>query len=158
MTTVILYSIAGLGLIFSLLKSRGKTKESARTAGKMLIGTIPQIVGIMALIGLFLALIPADIIKEVLGGDSEILSTIYGAVIGAITIIPAFIAFPLSKSLVESGAYIVSVAAFLTTLTMVGFATFPIEVRHFGAKFALSRNILSLFSAIGIAMVMGVFL
>ncbi len=65
------------------------------------------------------------------------MSGLYGAMIGTITIIPAFIAFPLADSLVESGANLVAVAAFITTLTMVGFTTLPIEIEHFGKNLLL---------------------
>jgi uncharacterized membrane protein YraQ (UPF0718 family) len=71
---------------------------------------------------------------------------------------PAFIAFPLSKSLYLSGAHLVAIAAFLTTLTMVGLATFSIEAKHFGKKFTLARNGVSFAAALLIALGMGVFL
>jgi len=83
---------------------------------------------------------------------------LYGALIGTVTIIPAFIAFPLSSSLVRGGAYLVAVAAFITTLTMVGFATIPIEIEHFGKKFTFTRNMLSFIFAIFISLGMGVLL
>jgi uncharacterized membrane protein YraQ (UPF0718 family) len=157
-TTIILYFIAFGILLLSLLKSKEKTKEGMKSGAGMALSTVPEILGIMALVSLLLAFLPPETIKTVLGGKSEFLSTLYGAGIGTITIIPAFIAFPLSKTLVDNGAYIVSVAAFLTTLTMVGFATYPIEAKHFGRKFALLRNAFSFVAAIVIALGMGVIL
>jgi len=53
---------------------------------------------------------------------------------------------------------IMPAVAFLTTLTMVGIATFPLETREFGLKFAFIRNGLSFVFAIAIALVMGVIL
>jgi uncharacterized membrane protein YraQ (UPF0718 family) len=52
----------------------------------------------------------------------------------------------------------VPAVAFLTTLTMVGVVTYPLESREFGAQFALTRNVLSFISALMIAAVMGVIL
>ena len=46
--------------------------------------------------------------------------------------------------------------AFLTTLTMVGIVTFPLERREFGLKFTITRNALSFVFAMVIALVMGV--
>ena len=46
--------------------------------------------------------------------------------------------------------------AFLTTLTMVGVVTFPLEKKEFGVKFTAVRNGLSFLFAIIIAYVMGV--
>lgn len=112
----------------------------------------------MALIGLLLALIPPETIKKLLGSSSRLMSTFWGAIIGTVTIIPGFIAFPLSKSLYQSGAYLMAIAAFITTLTMVGFATSPIEIKYFGKKFTLYRNVLSFVLAMFIATGIGVIL
>jgi len=73
-------------------------------------------------------------------------------------LIPAFVAFPLVGSFVDVGASIIPAVAFLTTLTMVGIVTFPLEKKEFGFKFSLVRNILSFISALLIAAVMGVIL
>lgn len=158
MTTIVLILCALAFLIFSVVKSREKTWESIRIARKMFFNTFTEVIGIMALVGLLLALLPPEQIRRILGGESELLSTLYGALIGTVTIMPAFIAFPLAKSLVSQGAYLITIAAFLTTLTMVGFATFPLEVRHFGRRFALIRNGLSFVLALVIAFGMGVIL
>ncbi|HPE70283.1 MAG TPA: permease [Thermotogota bacterium] len=158
MTTIILLSIAGGFFSWSLLKDRSKTKESVKIARGLFLSTALQVAGVLALVSLFLALIPPELIRKVMGSANETASIIWGSVIGTITIIPAFIAFPLSKSLVQSGAALTAIAAFLTTLTMVGFATFPIEKGYFGTKFAILRNLFSFLAAISIALLMGVML
>jgi len=68
------------------------------------------------------------------------------------------VAFPLVGSFVNVGASIIPAVAFLTTLTMVGIVTFPLEKKEFGFKFALVRNLLSFVAALVIAMAMGVIL
>ncbi len=157
-STILLIVLTIIALIVSFLKDRGKTLNSLWSAKGRLLDTMTQIFGILALIGLLLAIIPESYIKSVLGNQSVTLSTLYGAIIGAITIIPAFIAFPLSASLVKGGAHLVAVAAFITTLTMVGFATMPVEIKHFGKKFTFTRNLFSFILAIFIALGMGVIL
>ena len=127
-------------------------------AKRQLLGTVGQIGAILALVGWVLAMIPESYIRAVMGGSSAFLSTVYGAVIGTVTILPAFVAFPLAASLIERGAHVIAVAAFVTTLTMVGFATFPIEVRHFGMRFALLRNAASFVAALLIALGMVILL
>ncbi|NQT58319.1 MAG: permease [Bacteroidetes bacterium] len=158
MTTIIIIILAIGLLLFSVIKSKKKTKESLLVAKKLFLNTFAEVAGVMALVGLVLAFLPPDLIKQLLGGPSKMLSTIFGALIGTITIMPAFIAFPLAKSLYESGAHLVTIAAFLTTLTMVGVATYPIEVRHFGKRFTLARNGISFGMALVIALGMGVLL
>jgi hypothetical protein len=55
----------------------------------------------------------------------------------------AFIAFPLAGAFLRQGADVRSVAAFVTTLVMVGVATTPLEIKFFGRKFTSWRNGLS---------------
>lgn len=158
MNTVILVIIAVAFLTWSAFKSKEKTKESLILSKNLLVKTFIEIIGVMALVGLVLAILPPELIKQLLGNSNEFLSTVYGAVIGALTIIPAFIAFPLSKSLYQSGANLTAIAAFITTLTMVGFATMPIEIKYFGKKFTLHRLWISFVAAILIASGMAVIL
>ncbi len=158
MNTVILLSVSVLAVGISYYKDEMKTKKSLMMAKGMFLNTAGSIIGILMLIGLMLAIIPPEVIKDLLGNSSLFLSGLYGAVIGAITIIPAFIAFPLAASLFESGANLVGIAAFITTLTMVGVATLPIEIEHFGKKFAFIRNALSFVLALLIALGMVIIL
>ncbi|BBE31125.1 permease [Tepiditoga spiralis] len=158
MNTIILISLAVILFIWSIIKSKKKTKASLKIAKGMFLGMVSELIGIMAIVALVLSYLPPDLIKKLLGNSNLFLSSIYGAVIGTITIIPAFIAFPLSKSLYESGANLVAIAAFITTLTMVGFATMPIEIEHFGKKFTFYRNFLSFVFALVVALGMAVIL
>ena len=82
----------------------------------MMKNMLSDIVGIIFLIGLVLAFIPPDRIEAVLGSSNTFLGSAVAAVVGSITLIPAFVAFPLVGSLVDSGAGIIPAAAFLTTL------------------------------------------
>lgn len=145
-------------VILSFIKDKSKTKKAIIFSKGMFLNTVLDVLGILLLIGLIMALIPPQLIEKYLGGENLTLSTIWGGLIGTVSIIPAFIAFPLSKSLLDSGAHAVTITAFLTTLTMVGIATFPLEAKSFGTKFTVLRNSLSFIAAIIIALVMGVVL
>lgn len=157
-STILLLALTTIALGVSFYKDKKKTLDSLKSSKNRFIETAIQVIGILSMIGLVLAIVPESYIKSVLGGKNIGLSTLYGALIGSLTIIPAFIAFPLSSSLVKSGAHLVSIAAFITTLTMVGFATMPIEIEHFGKKFTFTRNALSFLLAILVAAGMGVIL
>ena len=156
--TVGLWGVTAAAFIISLIKDKKKTIRSVKMAIGMMKGLIGQVVAILLLIGLLLTFIPPEIIKDYLSGSNTILATVISALVGAITLIPAFVAFPLAGSLADAGVGVVPLVAFITTLTMVGFVTFPLERREFGTKFALSRNILSFIFAIVIALIMGVIL
>jgi len=154
--TVSLWGITGAAFIASIVKDKQKTFNSMKMAKGMMKNMVGQIIGILLLIGLILTFIPPEVIKSTLGESNTFISTIVSALAGSITLIPAFVAFPLVGSLVDAGASIIPAVAFLTTLTMVGLVTFPLEKREFGLKFATIRNIFSFVFAIMIALAMGV--
>ncbi len=154
--TISLWIITGIAFIVSMKKDKKKTLNSMKMARGMMGNMIGEIIGILFLIGLVLTFIPPETIKTVLGQSNVFISTIVSALVGSVTLIPAFVAFPLVGSLVNVGASVVPAVAFLTTLTMVGVVTFPLEKREFGLKFTLVRNGLSFVFAVIIALVMGV--
>lgn len=143
-------------LIISMIKDKTKTINSLRMAFGMGRGMVLSILSIVFLIGLVLTFIPPDQIAAFVGKQNILLATIASAALGTITLIPAFIAFPLVGTMVNAGVSMIPSVAFLTTLTMVGIVTLPLERKEFGLKFALTRNSLSFLFAIFIALIMGV--
>ena len=141
---------------FSFAKNKVKTKQALKMSFGMGKGMLASILSIIFAIGLILTIVPPAGIAKFLGEQSVLLATVGGALLGTITLVPAFIAFPLVGTLVNAGVSVVPVVAFLTTLTMVGVVTFPLEKKEFGAKFTTVRNGLSFIFAIAIALVMGV--
>ncbi|WP_105617688.1 permease [Vallitalea okinawensis] len=158
MTTIILLIATVVVLVVSLHKDKAKTLNSIKKAKGMMSSMLSDIIGILLLIGLILAIIPPERIESLLGTESSFFATLGAAIVGTITLIPAFVAFPLIGSLKANGAGLVTLTAFLTTLTMVGFVTFPLESSTFGKSFAIKRNVLSFLFAIVIALAVGVVL
>lgn len=143
-----------LGVSFA--KNKHKTKQALKMAFNMGKGMAISILSIIFAIGLILTLMPPSDIATFVSKQSALLATIASALLGTITLVPAFIAFPLVGTLVDAGVGVVPAVAFLTTLTMVGVVTFPLEKKEFGVKFTAVRNGLSFLFAIIIALVMGV--
>ena len=156
--TIAFWILAIILTIISLIKDKKKTFAAMKKSKGMMGNMLGEIVAIVFLIGLILTFIPPETIKSVLGSANTYVSTVVSALVGSITLIPAFVAFPLVGSLIDAGASIVPAVAFLTTLTMVGIVTFPLEKKEFGTKFTLARNALSFGFAIAIALTMGVIL
>lgn len=154
--TLVLWIITVGVFVFLLFKDKKKTLNSMKTAKGMMGGLLGDLLAILFLIGLILTFVPPETIKALLGKSNVALATVISALAGSVTLIPAFIAFPLVGSLVNVGASIIPAVAFLTTLTMVGFVTFPLEKKELGFKFAFWRNSLSFVFALFIAFMMGV--
>lgn len=157
MFSTILYVVAAAGLLVSFTKDRAKTKQALMKAWKSFINLLPDFAGILALVGLVLTILSPDMISQVVGVQSGIVGMILAALVGAITLIPGFIAFPLAYTLLQKGAGVVQVGVFVSTLMMVGFVTMPLEKKHFGAKATYLRNGLSFAYSFIVALLLGVF-
>lgn len=144
-------------LIISFIKDKKKTKKSIMIAVKSLGKIAPAILSIILLIGVSYGLF-ADKIALFFGQENGALGFISIALFGSILHMPSLLAFPLAGSFLAEGASISSVAAFITTLTMIGIVTLPLEIKTLGKKFAIYRNIFSFAIALIIASLMGVIL
>lgn len=156
MFTIIFWIVSFVLITTSLAKNKEKTITAMKKSQGMMKNMMGSIIAILFLIGLILTFVPPELISDLLGSSNVLYSTLSAAVVGSVTLIPAFVAFPLVASFVNVGASIVPAVAFLTTLTMVGIVTFPLEKQEFGLKFTLTRNILSFVFAIIVALGMGV--
>jgi hypothetical protein len=156
LTSIIVISITLVLLVISLWKDKKKTVQTVKNTGKMIVELMLEIIGILALVSLFFTLIPDEVFGYVFDSENAGIGTIISAGLGSITILPGVVAFPLAKQLFDLGALVITIAAFITTLTMVGLVTAPIEIKYFGKKFTLIRNLVSFVAALCIAVLLGV--
>lgn len=154
--TIAVWVLTAGFLVFSLSKDKEKTKEAVKKALGMGKGMLLSILSIIFAIGLLLTIFTPEAIAEFVEKQNMLIATISSALLGTVTLVPAFIAFPLVGTLIEGGVGVVPSVSFLTTLTMVGVVTFPLEIKAFGKKFTYIRNGLSFIFAILIALIMGV--
>ena len=156
--TKVFYIIAILSLIISFFKSKEKTKMVVKKAWKSFENIMPQFLAIILVIGIMLSVLTPEQISRFLGQDSGIMGVVMAAFIGAVTLIPGFVAFPLASALLHNGAGITQIAAFVSTLMMVGIITIPVEIEYFGKKVTIIRNLLAFIFSFIVAGVMGVIL
>ena len=107
---------------------------------------------------MMLSVLTPEQISRAVGQESGWLGVIIAAMIGAITLVPGFVAFPLAAALLRNGAGYMQIGAFITSLMMVGVITLPVEIKAFGTKAALLRNGLAFLFSFAIAGVMWVFM
>lgn len=152
MIILIIFTLTCLTL--SLILSREKTWLGIKKGLKMFFNLLPSLFTILIAVSIFLFLIPKELLSKILGKESGVLGMLIAALAGSISLIPGFIAFPLSAVLIKNGVGYPIIAVFVTTLMMVGIITLPLESKFFGWKAALIRN---LFSFIG-ALIIGTFI
>ena len=156
--TILFYSLAFAGLIASFFKSKEKTKMAFKKAWKSFENILPQFLSVLIVIGIMLAILTPQQISAFLGAESGWWGVMTAAFLGAVTLIPGFVAFPLAAALLHSGAGYMQIAAFVSTLMMVGIVTIPVEIKYFGKKITFLRNALAFVFSLIVAAVMGVLL
>lgn len=152
----ILLILASICIIVSLLADRKKTWFGIKKGLKMFLNISPVIISVLILVSIVLYLLPNEIIVQYLGKDAGFSGYFFAAIIGSVALIPGFIAYPLAGLLVKNGVSYPVIGVFITTLMMVGILTFPIEMKYFGFKTSLLRNILYFSGAIFIGILIGI--
>lgn len=158
MFTRILYVLAAAGLILSLIKDRKKTRMALKKAWKSFENILPQFLAILVIIDVAFAILTPETITKLLGANSGVWGVLAASLIGSITLIPGFVAFPMAAALLKSGAGYMQIAAFVSTLMMVGIVTLPMEIKTFGKRATLVRNISAYAFSLVAALVIGVIL
>jgi uncharacterized membrane protein YraQ (UPF0718 family) len=158
MFTYILYALAITGLVFSFIKDRKKTTLALKKALKSFENILPQFLSILVIIGLTFAILTPETIQKLLGTNSGVWGVLAASLVGSITLIPGFVAFPLAAALLHNGAGYMQIAAFVSTLMMVGIVTIPMEMKTFGKRVTIIRNVSAYSFSLIVALVMGVVL
>lgn len=151
-----LYGIASIGLIASVIANRQKTVKALKAAWNMFVKILPLLLVTLILVSVTLYFLPDHVIAKYLGTSDVLVGAIVASVVGAISLLPGFITFPLCGLLLNQGVSYTVLAAFTTSLMMVGIVTFPLEKKYFGTKLTIIRNITSFIIAIIISIVIGI--
>lgn len=152
---IYIYILTSILLIISLFSNKDKTVKALKIAWKKFLKIMPAFGKMLILVSIVLYILPDEVMLKYLGNKNIFLGTILAALLGSLTMMPGFIAFPLCGILVEKGVSYMAIASFSTSLMMVGILTYPVESEYFGKKLTIVRNIVSLIIALIIAVIVG---
>jgi len=155
MSAVVFYALALVALAVSFIADRNKTAQAVKKAWKAFENILPEFLVVVLLIGLLLAVLNPALISRIIGKESGVFGVILAALVGSITLIPGFVAFPTAALLLQGGAGYAQIGAFLSTLMMVGVITMPVEMKYFGKKMTLLRNGIALVFSFLVAALIG---
>lgn len=155
MSNIILYTVTILLLIFSYYKNKKKTKMALKKAWKAFENILPEFLTVIMFVGVLLAILNPQVISKFIGNNSGWLGVVISAVVGAITLIPGFVAFPTAAMLLQNGAGYMQIGAFVSTLMMVGVVTIPVEIKYFGKRLTLLRNLFAFIFSFLVAYIIG---
>lgn len=143
MSSLILYLATFILFLISYKKDKKKTKKALLKGWKSIENILPQFLGIILVVGLTLAILKPETIAHIIGSNSSIFGVFLSAVLGSIAMMPTFVAFSTGDMLLKNGAGVAQVAALISTLTLIGIITIPLEIKYIGRKAAIYRNILA---------------
>ena len=155
MNNTLFYIITAILVLISFSKDKKKTKMAFKKGIKAISGILPQFLGLITAVGVGIAILNPEVISSMIGESSGWFGVFLASLVGSITMMPAFIALPTASMLIENGAGYMQIAAFVSTLMMVGIMTYPIEVKYFGKKLTFIRNILFFLFAIFVSFIIG---
>jgi len=156
--SLIFISVSAVLSLVSFILDRKKTIAGFKKGWNMFKNVLIPFLSILILVSILLYVIPPSVINRLLGSGSGALGFAIAAVVGSITLIPGFISYPIAAGLISQGASYAVVATFMTTLMMVGVVTLPLEIKYFGRRAAIARNVLNFFAAIVIGLLVGLIL
>ncbi len=150
-----LYLVTLVLLAFSWSRDRAKTRQALHKAWKSLENILPEFLGVILLVGVLLAVLNPAAVSSLIGRGTGWWGVTLAALVGAITLIPGFVAFPMVALLRESGAGAMQIGAFVSSLMMVGVVTLPVEMKFFGRRLPLLRNTLAFVFSFLVALIIG---
>lgn len=157
-TGLIYLTVVGIAYAVFARRSSQRTRKAAAAGAKSFWGMVPTFVAVFGLVGLFEVFMPAELVERWLGASSGAVSLLVGTALGTIAAGPPAAAFPLAATLLDNGAWMPAVAAFIVSWILVGFVSLPMEAKVFGTRYAVLRNGLSIVVAATIGLLMGVVL
>jgi uncharacterized membrane protein YraQ (UPF0718 family) len=143
MDTIFLYVLVAVLFVLSAIKDREKTRKAALKGLKALEGILPQLLVVLVAIAIGLSLFDSPTISRYIGTGTGFWGMFVAGLVGAVTLIPGFVAFPLAGELLNHGAGTLQIATFVSSLMMVGVITLPMEISYFGKRAAIVRNSLA---------------
>ena len=109
--------------------------------------SLPLLLGVILLLGLFRTYISKQMIQSLFAGKS-LQDTLIGAVVGSISAGNPITSYIVGGELLKEGISLFAVTAFIVTWVTVGVIQFPVEANILGKKFALARNVFSFILAL----------
>ena len=147
--------ITGICLAISLIGDRKRTWRGLKSGIQMFLRILPTILTVIIAVSILIYVVHEQKLALWFGDESGVLGYISAALVGSVSLIQGFIAYPMAGILVQAGVGYPVIAIFITTLMMVGIITLPVEARYLGWRIALARNSLAFVFALSVGLLMG---
>mgnify|MGYP006281431387 CR=1 FL=1 len=144
-------------IVILFLIDSEKTIKGIKSGIKKIKKNLPIFLNMIIFIVISLYFISDEMILKILASGRDVKNFSIAIAIGSIIFMPGFIVFPLAGLLISKGVGYGTIAAFTTSLMLVGIATIQIEIEYFGKKFAIIRNLTGIVLSIIVSIFIGLY-
>jgi uncharacterized membrane protein YraQ (UPF0718 family) len=137
--TIIMGALAVIFLFIGYSKGQGQHIAGMRSALNMTIQILPLLIFAFIVAGMVQVLVPREILSEWVGAESGMRGILIGTVAGALAPGGPYVSLPVAAGLLQSGAGVGTMVAFLTGWSLWAVSRLPMEVGILGWKFTLIR-------------------
>lgn len=128
-----------------------------KKAWKAFENILPEFLTVIMFVGVLLAVLNPQVISKIIGNNSGWFGIIIAAVVGAVTLIPGFVAFPTAAMLLQNGVKFSNILIFIGAWSTTKIPMLLFEMSALGTKFTLTRLLIDIPGIIMIAYLLGTF-
>jgi uncharacterized membrane protein YraQ (UPF0718 family) len=137
--TVIMGALAVVFLLIGYYKGGGQHIIGMKSALRMMVQILPLLAFAFIVAGMVQVLVPREILSEWVGEESGMRGIFIGTVAGALAPGGPYVSLPVAAGLLQAGAGVGTMVAFLTGWSLWAFSRLPMEVGIMGWRFTLIR-------------------
>ncbi len=132
-------------------KQKASFLQVAKRSAMGFASMFPMILGVVGLVGLFQALMTAEVLRSFFTGNIYY-DTFVGTIVGGIAAGQAMVSYIIGGELLKDGISMYAVSAFILSWVTLGVVQLPLEVEVLGLRFTIWRNILAFVFTIVVAL------
>lgn len=137
--TLVMVALAVILLCIAYAKGGNVAKEGMIRGVRLLVNIMPLLLCAFIVAGMVQVLIPSDPLTRLIGAEAGWRGIIIGCIAGGVAPGGPYVVMPMALVLIQAGASIGMVVAFLTSWGLCSLPRLPLEVGILGWKVALIR-------------------
>lgn len=137
--TIIMGVVAVALLIYAYSRGGGEHILGLKAAGNILIQVLPLLLFVFIIAGVIQYILPVETVAKWVGAESGMRGIFIGTLAGGITPGGPMVSMPIAAGLMQAGAGLGTMVAFMTGWSLWAFSRIPLEVGLMGWKFTAIR-------------------
>ena len=143
--TIIMGIIAVILLAIGYSKGQGQHIVGMKSSMNILVQILPLLIFAFIVAGMVQVLLPREILSKWVGAESGIRGIFIGTIAGGLTPGGPYVSLPVAAALLQSGASIGTMVAFLTGWSLWAVSRLPLEVGILGWRFTAIHLVCTFF-------------